>query len=152
MDLKDSGEREATYGYAAGIIDGEGCITIGRWKDTRYATEGRFKYSLRIQVAMTDPAAGEFLYKEFGGLFRIYKGSKATRRVVYTWVLSTQKAADFLRLIRPYLRVKIKQAEVAIQYAEWTAAQSRPGSRGYDPSGSVVREEAYWELRKLKIA
>lgn len=96
--------------YAAGIIDGEGCICIG-CSLTRRKTP---VYSFVVEVQMSDREAIDWLHKTFGG--SLYEYLKFGRRKVYRWQVGTNNAKRFLMTVIPYLKVKQKQAELAIEF------------------------------------
>lgn len=96
--------------YAAGIIDGEGSIVIGRCLTRRKTPI----YSFVVEVAMADREAVDWFHKSFGG--GLYEFSKPERRKSYRWQVGTNNAKKFLMAIIPYLKVKQKQAELAIKF------------------------------------
>ena len=102
--------------YAAGIVDGEGCISIVALR-TGVRAHG-VDYSLLFVVRMIDPSAVFFLKEMFGGGLSVQK-NKPPRRPIYNWGLSTKPASRALKLLLPYLRVKKKQAELAIEFANY---------------------------------
>lgn len=98
--------------YAAGIIDGEGCIGIhkhGKHKG------GTVIYGVRVIVGNTDRRLVEFLKDNFGGSFSKRK-VVGNRKKAYAWELSSNLAANFLRIIYPYLLLKQKQAKICIDF------------------------------------
>lgn len=107
--------RKVDLAYAAGIIDGEGCISIIKNKDPR--CRRGFSYRMNVQVGMGYKEIPEWLYKSFGGRLNIVKREYATyRREISMWGLSAQEALRFLYLISPYLKEKSEQAKIAIEF------------------------------------
>ncbi len=96
---------ETTHAYFAGLVDGDGCITISR-------------EDLVITVTNSYKPALDDLCSIYGG--SIYVSNEATNRsrAVYVWKLWSLKAADVLRSLLPYLRIKRNQASVGIQFQE----------------------------------
>jgi hypothetical protein len=95
--------KEIDLAYAAGIIDGEGSISIVKNKDNR-CIRG-YTYRLVIMVSMVTPEIPHWLHDLFGGRL-------ATQRRLYTthamdithWCLSARQSLKFLQLILPYLK------------------------------------------------
>ena len=100
--------------YAAGIIDGEGHITIQKYNNP--ACRVGFHYGLCITVGMGDPTVPKWLHKTFGGSFGIYPPGKRGKKNRHIWRLTTRKADMFLKLILPYLKEKVEQARIAIKF------------------------------------
>jgi hypothetical protein len=90
----------AVLGYVAGLIDGEGCITLDNncW---------------RVQIAMTDQPVIEWL-GNFGGTVRERK-VKGNRKRCWRWLVMRQsEVLDLLSAVLPFMRVKRNQAQAAI--------------------------------------
>jgi len=98
--------------YAAGIVDGEGCIGIFR-------RVNRQAFRTHITVAMCELAVPEFLFQIFGGsLSKHERLFRPNAREQYVWLVAAQKAAECARAILPYLRIKQAQAENLIELQE----------------------------------
>lgn len=111
---------EGDLHWAAGILEGEGCICIHG--------AGRRGYTiLSVAVQMTDRDAIE----EFVRLWPVVKvmepKGKAHHKQRYEWRLRGGTAADFLRQLQPYLRTPRVRQKVALAL-EFDAAR-RQGSR-----------------------
>jgi len=100
--------------YTAGIIDGEGCISI--CKHSSPTSRYRYRYDLRVDVGMCEELIPMWLYMHFGGNLRNHKGRKPSHRPVYHWQIASKQAQHFLELILPYLKTKRPQAELAITF------------------------------------
>jgi hypothetical protein len=92
--------------YLAGIIDGEGCISIPRWKNPKRARR------IVLTVTMKQPEAVWELSRIFGG--RVNKVDKKYIR----WTIGNQNAADALTNLLPYLRVKHEEAVLALKFQD----------------------------------
>ena len=108
--------------YVAGIVDGEGCITIGA--DHRKRNPDRPCWRLRVCVANTNEWLMHYLKFAFGGGISV-KQSGGRTRPCYEWTLHRGKAADFLVLILPYLKLKKPQAELAIKFQQGISKSTR---------------------------
>lgn len=89
--------------YAAGYVDGEGCLWIGpRWK-------------IGVTIANTHKPTIEWFHQRFGGsLSKARPPRKANHRPVYQWQIVSRDAARFLKQVAPYLGEKTEQALLLI--------------------------------------
>lgn len=133
--------------YAAGIIDGEGCIGIYGNKDKRIPL-GKY-YRLTVQVGMSDKEPVEFLYRTFGGSLSEANGRKPTYRTRYHWCLAARQARKFLELVKPYLKSKQNQAELAITFQ---GARRKRGGTPYATTREelICAQEFVDELKSMK--
>lgn len=104
---------DAERAYAAGILDGEGCISI-----KRYTTPGRPRpyHQLHVQICMSDHHVLEWLQERFAG--SIMKRGRKTQphhRDLWVWTVASNQALRFLRMVRPYLLVKSGQSDQAMR-------------------------------------
>jgi hypothetical protein len=110
---------ETEKAYLAGLIDGEGCITIIKSKPARKAKNP--SYSLQVFINITDERVIRYC-KEVTGVgsisFLLVTKRKPTWKNIWTWCLRKQDTYDFLVQILPYLIIKKRQAELAVEYAE----------------------------------
>jgi hypothetical protein len=127
---------ERDKAYLAGIIDGEGSITIHR-----RTPKGKNNpvYALYVGIATTSPALKRWLEERFPERVYIKKlpRSREHHRQVYDFVLSgNRQVMVFLREIAPYLVIKREQAELVAQ--------------GYVHLSEEERFALYKKLRELK--
>jgi hypothetical protein len=112
------------YAFAAGLIEGEGCITLKRKKakqNTKHVTDMWVPF---VEFEQTDGRLIDWLYGNFGGIVykrkdreisingspkKVYLGS-------YAWQLDHKKCSEFLKKILPFLVYKKPQAELLIRY------------------------------------
>src|SRR5215510_1071963 len=99
--------RDVDLAWAAGFVDGEGTITLFLHK--RLA-----QIYIVLSAGNTDPRPLHVLQEMFGGNVSLHKRANATHKTFYTWWLGHRKAANAIRTIEPYLRVKREQAQIAI--------------------------------------
>ena len=135
-------------GWAAGIVDGEGCIQIVK----RQGVKGYTYYLTRLSVTNTDPRVTERFKAAFGGSISRQRMMKSTRqKTKYQWMVNATKAERIILLLRPWLLVKAEQADIALaarQYRQY-------GARSLGPYGGTTDQNALeWlrrELRRLKV-
>jgi intein/homing endonuclease len=104
---------EASRAYLAGFLDADGSIMAVIEKHP----EKKFGFRVRVIVKITQH--NEEILQWFLRQFRI--GRIQRNRRAYDWIIRDQSSVkEFLVLIRPYLRLKAKQARIAIKILEMT--------------------------------
>lgn len=130
--------------WAAGFIDGEGCIFIRRNK----YSENSICHDLGIQVTNTNRTPIDRLQKIFGlGYIRIERKSNSKWRTAYRWVCRSNDAENVLRVIEPYLYNKREEARLGLEF------QNGPKTgKGYKILKTVLdkRQEQYLKMQELK--
>lgn len=93
--------------YAAGLIDGEGSLGIQKSHDW---------YSARVEIGMTEPALAVLrsMQSRYGGT--VSKSREATPKwaAAWRWRMFGREATEFVRQIRPLLRLKGPQADLIL--------------------------------------
>lgn len=109
--------------YLAGVIDSDGYITIHR--STR---NGITYYAARIGVAGTRRQPHDLAASLWGGSVSYYQAKNPRHRGQFQWSRTGDAAWAAITDVRPFLRVKVEQARLAIELQEhiW-------GGRGDDP-------------------
>ena len=110
--------------WAAGFIDGEGCISIShmralirRIRRKHSGSKRAAQYVLRLEVSQVSTFPLRRLQACFGGTVNKERNRQpAKHKTTHRWVLQHQKAADCLKSILPYLCVKSKQATIALEF------------------------------------
>jgi hypothetical protein len=118
---------ENELAYLAGIIDGEGSLTVGfrESRNNRLGYECSPSYSARMSVEMTDRATIAHLQAVFGGRFtERHRGDN--RRVIYAWNATDAQARKALEIIAPYLRVKREQSRLLLALPIAKSKQRKP--------------------------
>jgi hypothetical protein len=156
---------EMAYAYIAGIIDGEGCITIERRDQYYKKKNGRYydcgiTYTLFISVTQIDDIIPKYLYGIFGGSHHpVYRNKPDGRHTYYRWQIASNKARNVLKKIIPYLRLKKQQALLAIEFQlsmnrviERRKVRNIKGNYFVTDSERKYRENCYLKLREMKRA
>ena len=104
-------------GYTAGILDGEGCISIyisKRWD--KMQDKFVFRPVLEISIYQADKVLIDWLVYHYGG--KMYEHTmKNSTRPGYQWTAPRGKAREnFILEILPYLLLKRNQALLALEY------------------------------------
>lgn len=118
--------RETDLAYPAGIVDSDGFITVHRATKNlrRGAAEWSATYfSAKVGIAGTRRQPHDFAAGLFGGRVRAYQPKNPAHRVQFQWDISGRMAAVMLRAIRPFLLVKVEQADLALQLQELVERQ-----------------------------
>lgn len=122
--------RKIDLAYWAGLFDGEGCIYL-----TPATVGGGKKKYIRLMVVITN--SNEWLIRachfSFGGSIVEQKPRAPQHSVSFRWVTANKKAFNFLVAVRPYLKIKAPQADIAIAF------QKAIFSRGHS---KLTEEEA----------
>ena len=112
--------RELDLAWAAGFIDGDGCITM----NTRYG-------SPMISASQCSVVPLNALVDLFGGnITKHDDGRKATFRPSFRWRLYTAQSIAACEELLPYLRLKRRQAEILI---EWAATRVGQPEKSHNP-------------------
>lgn len=143
MDLP-SYHRPEDLAYAAGFFDGEGCVGLGKNKGRRSVC-----YTLVVHATNVEPAVIHGLAETFGGTVMIRRAGKNYRRDLYIWQAVTLTAYQALRLMRPYLKVKHRQADIGIKFFEHVLAYHTPGIRTVSPEELLWRDEQRQRLHEI---
>ena len=131
---------EMEKAYLAGILDGEGYVTI-----TRQKTSGRFYYRANVQVSNTRFALLKWLKDRWGG--QIFPDGHAYRNrrnnaMCWKWNLECLMAKKALQDALPYLVLKEEQALSVLAFP----GRSRSGrGRAYRRSDAdIAQSEQLW--------
>lgn len=146
-------ENAVKYAYAAGFVDGEGCLKMSK----RNPRNGRaVNYGLLVSVVQKDARPLDWLVGNFGGQIYLKNKKLDSSDWIYEWRVSEQRAYEFLKKIAPFLKVKREQADLLIRFQERriNARKRNDPYNGRFASLSQheieVREELYKEISRLK--
>lgn len=137
------------YAYLAGLIDGEGCICINKTgrrisNDEIKVEDNKQALILRVIVTQKDGQVMDWLKGNFGGGVNLhYKGTNTG--YLHEWTLSHEKAGEILKKILPFLVIKKRQAEIAIQFQNRVTHGKTIGTHEY-----IERYKLYEEIAKEK--
>ena len=97
--------------YLAGILDGEGCLSVG-WRLKKYITP-------TLQVTNTDKRLIDWLLDTLGG--SVYEQpARPTRKRCWLWRCAGQVARRAIAEARPYLKIKGAQADLILNMTRVT--------------------------------
>jgi len=121
---KIDGLHETQVAYFAGLLDGEGCVRVGRFKNS----SGALRYRAYMVIAMTDVAPINWLAENVGG--RKYVDRKVrpnNSKLCFVWQCNAQEGCVLLKRAIQYLLVKQPQAENYIAFAETISGRGGKG-------------------------
>lgn len=134
--------------YTAGLVDGEGCISITRVKRTGRSQSDY--HHLFFSLESTDPSIAYWLQERFGGSVHIDTTKvKDNHQTTYRWKLGTQDTLHLLRLLLPYLRIKQPQAELGLEFALQRDIQKTGRQRTLPEAEIGLRESFYRGMKAL---
>lgn len=130
--MTSEGKRSMTLAYCAGVLDSDGHIGIHvnwykvrspKWADSKQPT-----YQPRCSVKQLDHQAIELFGETFGGHYYVDMNNvRGSARPINIWQVHSAMAGRFLREIRPYLRIKCRQADLALELCDLNASPRRHG-------------------------
>jgi hypothetical protein len=147
-----------TLAYCAGLLDGEGCITIKRTDKRTYGRRSP-TYVFSVCIEMADPRPIRFFCETFGlpvnlNMSRHLKDPIKHRRL-FVAQIGRVEGLELLRQLLPFLHGKREEAETAIEFYEqcFLAHNNLSVGRNRRPVPAELlklRHRYYLKLRALK--
>jgi len=139
----------ATISWAAGFVDGEGCIQLSK---TRQPGRKHPTYRPRFDISQNNREVLLDLREILGEDAGLYANKRqvSQNRQTYSLVYDGVHALRAVAKLRPHLRRKHVEADVLLSYPERGWMGVHPGPKGYPPFLWIERERIYRKLRKLK--
>lgn len=101
--------------WAAGIIDGEGCISIHKNLPNPKIHRVSPHYTLTIQVAMTHEETVRRMKAVFGvGSVGSYTPKNTTHKPYWMWTCSSSDAVEVIKSVQGFLVTKAVQARIGL--------------------------------------
>ena len=136
------------YAYLAGIVDGEGCISA--LEDKRFSGQ----CFVHLSITQKDGRLIDWLYGTFGGnIFENTTSGFSAGSSCYRWDLYSEKATKLLKKLLPFLRMKKRQAELAIRLQDrlgLCGGDHRNGKRNLTEREIATRQALIVEIRAEK--
>lgn len=126
--------------YLAGLMDGEGCISITKHQGIHSRTPS---YIMRVIIAQANESYLRY-WHELTGIGSI--NQKPLNPTCYDWRITSQEALAFLKELYPFLILKKDEADIAIKFQESFSVDKR-GGRNY-----IVPKEVIEKREQLRIA
>lgn len=133
---------EIEWAWFAGVVDGEGCVTITR---QRPGSGGRRNYSYRlyVKVAMCHEPTIRRL-RDLAGLGAVTLSTPGQYLPSWCWWAANRQGIAVLERIRPYLITKAEETDIALEWGHLPLAPL--GGRG---GGQFVPTELLGARRVL---
>lgn len=103
-----------TLAYLAGMIDGDGYITI-----TRSVRAGKEYFGAQVGIAGTRPEPHQLAASIWGGVVSRYEPANPNHRAQYQWQRMGASAVVAIQAIYPYLLIKKEHAELALELHDY---------------------------------
>jgi len=117
---------EQEWAYLAGFVDADGAITVTRGFSSRSPT--RPTYTVRLGVSNCDKDIIDWLVAELGGGVSLSnRNAPRHHRSLWRWSVSGTSAGPILFSLLPYLHIKQKRAELALQFIGTIGSPGGPG-------------------------
>lgn len=131
-----------TLAYIAGIIDGDGYITI-----TRSTRNGKDYFGVQVGIAGTRREPHDLAASIWGGRVCRYQPKNPSHRAQFQWQRMGASAVPVIEAISPYLLIKQEHAAIALELHEHVenARSDDPFpwfGPGYDPLQAMRRMRA----------
>ena len=135
---------EIQVAYFAGLLDGEGCVRIGSFKNA----SRQVRYRAHIVIAMTDSRPINWLAETVGG--KVYVDKKlrhGNSKICFCWNINASEGAAILTRALPYLLVKREQAENVLTF--FATLQRRNGAKPLAKNLLELRKELFFVSKNL---
>ena len=105
-------------GWLAGIIDGEGSISIHRMNEKE--TIGGIRHRLDLSIVNTNKDMILLIQSWFGGSFWIKnkKDTNPNHKTCYRWRIEGLRSVPIIKMVYPYLVIKKSQATIALEFSK----------------------------------
>ena len=112
--------KQSNAAYLAGFMDGEGSFSItkhfAKTKQLSGNVTTNWRHAVQVTISNTNREVLEWIVENFGGAIHTRK-MYMTAKQGYSWKPKTYKEGEiFILSILPYLRIKRKQAMIALSY------------------------------------
>ena len=108
--------RDTTLAYLAGMIDGDGYITI-----TRSVRAGKEYFGAQVGIAGTRPEPHELAASLWGGKVNRFVPKNLNHRPQFQWQRMGKSSVAAIEAILPYLLIKREHAVLALELQEFAS-------------------------------
>jgi hypothetical protein len=140
-------DKELQYAYLAGLIDGEGTITVYKHQQHMRPT---FQLKPRLIVSNTHQGVLNELVLRHGGYSRPHRKAQGQRSASFQWrVFAAEEIHPIIQGVMPYLLIKRHHADLITEFIE-----SRRLARGrskYEKGYTPREMDIYQEMSILNL-
>lgn len=137
---------EADKAYLAGLLDGEGCLHISKQNRPRLTSELVHAGVVIISQGEKQADVLTEYRSKLGGIGSIQPSSDRNGNACYHWRMCAKAAEKFIKLVFPYLVIKIKQAEIFLRYRKTFEKQG-----GWGPYRTSLVKQAEREKYRIQL-
>ncbi len=139
--------------WAAGIFDGEGCISINRQRADRRPDLRSDTFRLYIKVTMGHRGTVERMLEILKtGTLHNHIPHNRTVNASYSWLAGARQAEKALHLMQPYLITKAEELQIALEFfaipPHWIGGSHGNTIKSPELVDRFLR--CYWKLRIAK--
>jgi hypothetical protein len=144
---------ETLYAYLAGAIDIDGRVSINRALGYRRRDGQRIAYyTATIALSDTDPLVPDLLQVAFPARRLEYEARNRKQLAWHMWEAVGQKAHEPLVRLLPYMRIKCRQAELALSLIILMEHDKVRGANPLTHEQERARLRLYEESRRLNAS
>lgn len=140
--------------YLAGIVDGEGSLTIGNYSHNKKT--GVPHYQTILNINNTNKSLIDWLLNTFGGGYCHYTARqtpKISRQAIYRYIATGNRLTHICQLILPFVIIKKRQVEIILEmrktYLPYTSKGGIQGTQALSQEILDFRYQCFLELRSL---
>jgi len=135
--------KTADLAYLAGIIDGEGCVTLSKQRRRPLG------HVACLVVCMTHEPVIRHLQAQFGGRIRHRIKANPAHKPQWEWRITGRKAVELLFEAAPWIRVKEMQVSVLCEWANTVIENTAPCKLGVPVEIMVRRSDLIDQIHTL---
>jgi len=143
---------ETLYAYLAGAIDTHGLISISRDRGYRRGGREMAYYSAVISLSDSDPVLPDLLQETFPASRLQYEAKNRSHRKWHMWEAVGQKAQEPLTRLLPYLRIRCRQAELALSLITLMQTDKAGSARPLSEEQQEARRLLYEQVGSLNAS
>lgn len=137
---------ESEIGWVAGFFDGEGSVVIKR------PSKSQPRYGMGVRISQTDIRPLLAIQRWFGGHIRQHRPARGRHDACFIIDMAGKTAGKFLVSVRPHLRVKDVQADIAIAFNQTILSTRNTGRFGDRHISTEVHQYRSALYEAMKIA
>jgi hypothetical protein len=143
---------ETLYAYLAGAIDTRGRISISRAGGNRRGGREMAYYSAVVSLSDSDSVLPDLLQATFTARRLQYEAKNRSHRAWHMWEAVGQSAREPLIRLLPYLRIRRRQAELALSLITLMQSDKAGSARPLSEEQQQARRLLYEQVRSLNAS
>jgi hypothetical protein len=139
---------ETLYAYLAGAIDVDGRVLVRRSRRKGQRQMGYY-YTATVALSDSDPALPDLLQATFPARRLQYEAKNRKQLAWHMWEAAGQSAQEPLVRLLPYLRIRRRQAELALSLITLMQRDKAGSARALSNEQEEARRKLYEQVRLL---